>query len=63
LLQARIQEPNGLDNAQPGLHRALRIVLMRLRIAKIHQQAIAEVLGNMALEALDDLRAGLLVRP
>ena len=35
---------------------------MRLRIAKVHQQAIAEILGNMALEALDDLRAGLLVR-
>src|SRR5215510_9285555 len=36
---------------------------MCLRIAEVHQQAIAEILGNMALEALDDRSTGLLVRP
>jgi hypothetical protein len=44
----------------PGLHRPLRIVFMGLRIAKVHQQPIAEILGNMALEALDDRSTGLL---
>ena len=34
---------------------------MRLRIAKVNQQAIAEILGNVALEALDDLDTGLLI--
>ena len=48
---------------KPGPHGALRIVFMRLGIAKIDQQAIAEILGNMALKALDDLSAGLLVGP
>src|SRR5712691_4277652 len=36
---------------------------MRLRIAKLHEPAITEILGNMALEALDDRSAGLLVGP
>ena len=34
---------------------------MRLGIAKVDQQAIAQILGNMALEALDDLGTGLLI--
>jgi hypothetical protein len=34
---------------------------MRCRIAKIDQQPIAEVLGDMALIVLDDLGCGLLV--
>ena len=36
---------------------------MRLGIAKVDQQAIAEILGDMALKALDDLGAGRLVGP
>jgi hypothetical protein len=63
LLQVSIQGPDGLDNVQSGLHRPLRIVFMSLWIAKVHQQPIAEILGNMALEALDDRSTGLLVRP
>ena len=34
---------------------------MRLGIAKIDQQAIAEILGDMPLKALDDLSTGSLV--
>ena len=37
------------------------IVLMRLGIAKIDQQAIAEILGNMPLETLNDLGTGRMV--
>src|SRR4029450_3083996 len=36
---------------------------MRLRVAKIHQQAIAQILGDMPFKALDYLRAGRLVGP
>src|SRR5262245_49955250 len=63
LLQSRIQSPNDLNNAQPSLHCPLCIIFMCLGIAKIYQQAITEILGNMALEVLDDRSAGLLVRP
>ena len=34
---------------------------MRLRITKIDEQAVAEILGNMSLKALDDLSTGSLV--
>ena len=34
---------------------------MRLRIAKVHQQAITEVLRNVAVKALDHVGAGGLV--
>jgi hypothetical protein len=40
---------------------ALRIVFMRPRIAKIDQQAIAEILGDMPLETLDNFGTGSLV--
>ena len=46
---------------RPGVHRAPGIVFMGRGVAKIDQQPIAEVLGNMALVALDDLGRGLLV--
>src|SRR5438309_2013179 len=36
---------------------------MRLGIAEIDQQSVAEILGNIPLKALDDLRTGRLVRP
>ena len=42
-----------LDDRQPGAHRPLGIVLMRLRIAEIDQHSIAHVLGDKAVEAAD----------
>ena len=49
--QARIQRAHGFQNAQPGAHGALGIVLMRLGIAKVHQQAIAQILRDMPIKA------------
>src|SRR5438874_577457 len=63
LFQTRFQRAQGLENAQSGTYGSRRIVFMRLRIAKVDQQAIAEILRNSALEVLDDLRAGCLVGP
>jgi hypothetical protein len=48
---------------QPGAHGALRIVFVRLGIAKVDQQTITEVLGNMPLEAGDHFGAGVLIGP
>ena len=39
------------------------VVFMGLGIAEVHQQAIAEVLGNVAVKALDDLGTGGLIGP
>ena len=63
LPQAGIELSHGLDHAQPGPHRPLRIVFMRQGIAKVDQQAIAEILGDMPLKALDHLGAGVLIGP
>ena len=53
--------PHGLEDAQPRVHGPLGIIFMRLGIAKVHQQAISQILGNIAVKALDDLGTGLLV--
>ena len=49
------------DDAQARVHRAPGIVFMGRGVTKIDQQAIAEVLGNMALILLDDLGRSLLI--
>src|SRR5207245_6975906 len=41
----------------------LRVVFVRLRIAKVDQQAVAQILRNIPVEALDHVGAGLLVYP
>ena len=41
----------------------LRVVLVGLGIAEVDQQPVAQVLGDVPLEAADDLGAGLLVGP
>src|SRR5262245_26867699 len=63
LPQAGIELAHGLDHAQPGAHSSLRVVLVRPRVAKVNQQAITEILGDMALEESDHLGTGLLIGP
>ena len=61
-LQARIQgHGDGLDNAQTGMEGTLRIVFVRHRPAEIDEQSVAEILGNIALKLVDDLRSGFLI--
>ena len=50
-----------VDEVEPGPDRALGIVLVRLRIAEIGQHAVAQKLGDVALEALDHPGAAVLV--
>jgi hypothetical protein len=57
-LQSIIELTEALQDSQGCMHRPQDIVLMRPRIAEIDQEAIAEVLGNVSLKALDDRRTG-----
>ena len=59
--EPRIERPHRRQQLQAGAHGALGIVLMRLRIAEVDEQPIPQILGDMALVALDDRRRGLLV--
>ena len=51
--EVRIEFLHGCDHAQTGPYSPLRIVFMRLRIAKVDEQAITEILCNVPLQALD----------
>jgi hypothetical protein len=55
LFQAGIQRPDRPHNLQTSVDSAPGIILVRLGVANVDQQAIAQVLGNMALKALEDL--------
>ena len=61
MLQAGIQRAHSLDNPQAGAYSPLRIVLVRLRIAKVHQKAVTKVLRDVAVKALDHVGAGGLI--
>ena len=45
-----------LDDREPGLHGALGVVLVRLRIAEIGEHAVAHVFGDETAVALDQRR-------
>ena len=63
LLQVRIERPQRLDDRQSCMDSAQRVVFVRLGIAKIDEQPIAEILGDMPLKAGDHLGADLLIGP
>ena len=50
-----------VHQVEAGPDRPLGIVLMRLRVAEIGQHAVAQELGDVALEALDHPRAAVLI--
>ena len=71
-VRVRIEFLHSCDHTQTCPHSSLRIVFMRLGIAKVDEQAIAEILRNVPLQTLDhrgacglvgadDLTAGLRV--
>ena len=49
--------------AEPGAHRPLGVVLMRLRIAEIEQHPVAHILGDKAVEAADRISDNAVVVP
>lgn len=48
---------------QPRTHGPPRVIFMGRGITEIHQQPVAQILGNVSLMALDHRRAGLLILP
>jgi hypothetical protein len=58
-----IQGGDGLDHVEAGVHGTPGLVFMRLGVAKIDQQPVAEILRDIALQALDDLGIGGLIGP
>jgi hypothetical protein len=63
LRQARIELSYGRYQAKTGAYRPLGVIFMRLGIAKVYQEAIAQILCNIAAKALDHRRTGFLVGP
>jgi hypothetical protein len=61
LRQAWGDGSHSLEHRQSGPHSPLRVVFVRQRIAKVDQQAIAQVLDNVPIKALDDWGTGGLV--
>src|SRR5215831_19987524 len=61
LLQASIELAYGLDHAQSGPHGSLGIIFMRLRIAKVDQQAITEILRDVSVITRNHPGAGVLI--
>jgi hypothetical protein len=59
--QARVQRPHGVEDAQTSPDGPLSIIFMGLRIAKVYQQTITQILGNMPSKALDHLDTGRLI--
>ena len=63
LRQAGIELAQGLHDPQPGPHRPLGVIFVGQGVAKVDEQAIAEVLGDMPLKAGDHLGTGVLIGP
>jgi len=63
LRQTAIALTHRFRHPESGPHRPLGIILMGIGVAEIDEQAIAEILSNMALIALDDLGTRILVGP
>jgi hypothetical protein len=57
LLQAGIQRLHGVEHPQARTDRPLRVVFMRVWIAKVNQQAIPKILGDIPPKLLDHLGA------
>ena len=62
LLQPSVQWPQRFEYAQACPASPLSVVFVRLGIAKVHQQPIAQILRNISVKVLDHRGAGLLVR-
>src|SRR5262249_12450272 len=56
-LQVRVEGVHSPKNPEASPYGSLGIVLMRLRKAKVDEQAITEILRNVSVKTLDDLRA------
>ena len=59
--RAGVQQPHHLDDAQACAGGSLGIVFVGLRKTEVDQQSVPEMLGNMPVVSLDDLRSSGLI--
>jgi len=59
--EAIVQRRDCVDNRESGAHSALGVVLVRLWVAEVNDQSVAEILGNMAAQAHDSLAGAPLI--
>jgi hypothetical protein len=59
--QASVERFHGVHNGQPGVYRPLDSIFVGIRIAKVNEQAIAQILRHVAIKGLDRYHSGLLV--
>ena len=53
-IPAGLDGPHRVDDLQSGTNRAPGVVLVRARISEVHQQAISEILGHVAVVTAND---------
>jgi hypothetical protein len=56
-----IETTDGVDHTEPRSDRPLGLVLMGSRIAEINEHAVAHVLRDKAVEAIDDVADGAVI--
>jgi hypothetical protein len=61
--ETRIELSHGLNHPQASRHGALGVIFMGAGVAEVDQQAIPQILGDMAFEAGDHPGAGVLIGP
>ena len=61
LCQVGIQPLHGVQDAQARAHGPLGVVFVGLGVAKVHQQPIAQILGDSPVKALEHLDASGLI--
>ena len=61
LLKAGIQAANGFDDSQACADRTLGVVFVGLRVSKIYEQTIPQVLRDVPTKPANDLVAGILI--
>src|SRR5215813_7286697 len=61
LFQTGIQVSHHSEDAKTSAYCSLRIILMCLGIAKVHQESIPKELGDMPIVALNNFRTHLLI--
>jgi len=62
LLQTGLQGCHRSEDTQTRAYGSMRVIVVRLGIAKIDEETIAQELGNMSVKTLDDCRTGGVIR-
>src|SRR5512145_2517856 len=56
-----VESLQAVENTEPGIDSALRVVFVTLGVAKIHQETVAKILRDMLIITLDDFSTDLLI--